>query len=829
MWEINIRLYIALIGLLFTALIKPATAAEPDIIRFATINANYRVALEEIIRRYEAQNPHLKVELSVVAQEFATWIRTRVAAGGDLVPDIYNGNYTNGYDRQGRWVALDPYLESVNRYTGKRWLDGIDKRLIERYRVDGQAYILPIDYIDIAVFYNREIFAELGLRVPETWGEWLALCEKVERAGYVPIAIGGDAESYWAGEMGWLVRLLGDAYLRNLTPVLMSRPGDWDYEEVRNGDYSYRPRDLYSDMLVVNSRERELGAVLDGRLDLRGPKFRRVYERLNELARFFQPGFMGADSRSATQLFYTQKAAMSLMHSGSITGIIHDFAKLKPEERFDFANFWFPPITDDPLVEGPFRGVGGGGMVLAVMQKNDPAHERNVMDFLQFLTTPESGRLLVEKTLADGQSLTGPLLIEGVELPGDLADKFAVFKGHGYEKINYRGLGDEQESVQQWVIIAQEYMGGRLAIDDFLARYEELMREAATRLIKRDGLDMDPTTKDPPPVVHRQKNLWNPFENGTLMLVVMLGLFGAFAVVQVARSTGSTRHRTRTAYLLLFPTVFLLVAFNYFPALSGLYHAFTEWESGRDPVFNGLDNFRRLLTDDMLYVGFGNMLVLLAAALFKATLVPFLAAELILYLFGDRTRYFFRTAFLLPMVVPALVGVLIWRLIYNPDMGLLNQSLQSMGLAGLTANWLGDAGLALGAIVGMGFPWIGAFGLLIYLAGLMGIAPDIYDAYKIESTSTLRRIWHLDLPLVTGQTRLLVILTFIGSVQDFQTVLIMTRGGPGMATYVPALRMYNEAFVYGHFGYGAAIGVLLFVLVLAVTVVNMKVFKEEVS
>ena len=102
-------------GLLCCVLLAvPAHAAEPDIIRFATINSNYRVALEEIIRRYEERNPHLEVELSIVAQEFATWIRTRVAAGGDLVPDIYNGNYTNGYDRQGRWVALDPHLESVN-------------------------------------------------------------------------------------------------------------------------------------------------------------------------------------------------------------------------------------------------------------------------------------------------------------------------------------------------------------------------------------------------------------------------------------------------------------------------------------------------------------------------------------------------------------------------------------------------------------------------------------------------------------------------------------------------------------------------------------------
>ena len=237
---------------------------------------------------------------------------------------------------------------------------------------------------------------------------------------------------------------------------------------------------------------------------------------------------------------------MCPMHSGSITGIVHDFAKMKPEERFEFANFWFPPITDDPLVEGPFRGVGGG-MVLAVMQKNDPQHEQNVVDFLQFLTTPESGRLLVERTLADGQPLTGPLLIEGVELPPELADKFDVFRGHGYEKINYRGVGDEQESVQEWVIIAQEYMGGRLSMDDFLQRYNELMLRGVDRLVRRDGLDMDPKTEDEPPIVHREKNPWNPFENGSLMLVFITMAFAVFAWVQVrnALGTGQTPNADR--------------------------------------------------------------------------------------------------------------------------------------------------------------------------------------------------------------------------------------------------------------------------------------------
>ena len=112
-----------------------------------------------------------------------------------------------------------------------------------------------------------------------------------------------------------------------------------------------------------------------------------------------------------------------------------------------------------------------------------------------------------------------------------------------------------------------------------------------------------------------------------------------------------------------------------------------------------------------------------------------------------------------------------------------------------------------------------------YRAGLMQIPVSVQEAYRIESNNVLRRIWHVDIPLVRGQIRMLAILTFIGSVQDFQTILILTRGGPGASTYVPALRMYYQAFNYSHFGYGAAIGLILFCLILMITIINMKVLK----
>ena len=309
------------------------------------------------------------------------------------------------------------------------------------------------------------------------------------------------------------------------------------------------------------------------------------------------------------------------------------------------------------------------------------------------------------------------------------------------------------------------------------------------------------------------------------MLVIILIIFISYAAFNIVKAKGPKKNITKIAFVLLFPTIFILATFNYFPALSGLYHAFTKWEEGQAASFNGLDNFRQLMHDRAFFVGIGNMIILLCAGLFKAIVIPFVAAELILALASNKLQRFFRTAFLLPMVVPGLVGILIWRFIYDPNVGMLNQALQTIGLDNLASNWLGDPKLALSSIIFMGFPWIGAFGLLIYMAGLMNIPRDINESFSMESTNVLKRIWHIDIPLVRGQIRMLTILTFIGSVQDFQTVLLMTRGGPGTATYLPALRMYYVAFTYSHFGYGAAIGLILFLVILLITIINLKVIK----
>jgi ABC-type glycerol-3-phosphate transport system substrate-binding protein len=216
----------------------------PDIIQIALAGGPYRVALEEIIESYQKLHPNIQIRLNVISSSYQTWIRTRIAAGGDLMPDIYNGHFISGCKQKDKLVALDKYLDSVNPYTGKRWCDTFNMELAMRYRYAGRIYDLPIDYIEISMFYNKDIFKRLGLSEPETWEELLEICRKLKRAGYIPITISADTESFWLWSMGWLVRMFGDAYMRDIVPLVAARPGDWDYEPKWNENYRYDPKYL---------------------------------------------------------------------------------------------------------------------------------------------------------------------------------------------------------------------------------------------------------------------------------------------------------------------------------------------------------------------------------------------------------------------------------------------------------------------------------------------------------------------------------------------------------------------------------------------------------
>jgi len=287
--------------------------------------------------------------------------------------------------------------------------------------------------------------------------------------------------------------------------------------------------------------------------------------------------------------------------------------------------------------------------------------------------------------------------------------------------------------------------------------------------------------------------------------------------------------RHRVSYLLLLPTFTLVILFFYYPALSGIFHAFTTWQAVGDSRWVGLDNFIFMATDPFIRHSLYNQLLLTLADMVKALVPPFIVAEMIYSLRSERERYWLRTLCVIPMVAPGMVIILMSYFIYDPNVGLLNQALVGMGLEDLKRAWLGDPNFALGAIVGIGFPWIGALAFLILYAGLNNIPGDIVDAARIDGASKFARILQIDLPMLVPQIRLVVLLTLIASIQDFGRVLVMTGGGPGYATYVPALWMYEQTFLMSHFGYASAIGVTLFLVILTSSLIVLRVMKGDVE
>lgn len=287
--------------------------------------------------------------------------------------------------------------------------------------------------------------------------------------------------------------------------------------------------------------------------------------------------------------------------------------------------------------------------------------------------------------------------------------------------------------------------------------------------------------------------------------------------------------RHRVSYLLLLPTFTLVILFFYYPALSGIFHAFTTWQAVGDFRWVGLDNFIFMATDPFIRHSIYNQLLLTLADMVKALVPPFIVAEMIYSLRSERERYWLRTLCVIPMVAPGMVIILMWYFIYDPNVGLLNQTLVGMGLEDLKRAWLGDPNFALGAIVGIGFPWIGALAFLILYAGLNNIPGDIVDAARIDGASKFARILRIDIPMLVPQIRLVVLLTLIASIQDFGRVLVMTGGGPGYATYVPALWMYEQTFLMSHFGYASAIGLTLFLVILTSSLIVLKVMKGDVE
>ena len=283
-----------------------------------------------------------------------------------------------------------------------------------------------------------------------------------------------------------------------------------------------------------------------------------------------------------------------------------------------------------------------------------------------------------------------------------------------------------------------------------------------------------------------------------------------------------------SCYLIILPGLLLLTLFVYVPVVWAVFSSFFKFEVGSESKFIWFSNYIEYLTQDP--TTWVSVLIMLALALFAACVkltFPLFIAKLIHSLKNERWRYIYRIVFLVPIVVPGVATLLLWQSMMYGDQGMINTFLTTIGLGSLATGWLTDPDTALLAIMCIGFPFITGFEVLIYYAGLTAIPTSINEAAKIEGCTGIKKFFVIDLPLLLSQIKLILVLTIIGGLQGFEQLMILTGGGPGFRTTVPGLWMYYNAFSFQRMGYACAIGVLLFIMILGLTILNLKYFKSS--
>ena len=321
----------------------------------------------------------------------------------------------------------------------------------------------------------------------------------------------------------------------------------------------------------------------------------------------------------------------------------------------------------------------------------------------------------------------------------------------------------------------------------------------------------------------------------TGVIVTVLGIFLLLMAIPGTRNKicklGKSIWKHKIAYILLLPTFLLVWFFNYRGILTAFVRAFTNWSTTNNTVakmeFVGLDNFRRMFSEGYFLIGMKNLVLLIVTGVLKVLTMPLIAAWLVYAVNGNKRKYIYRFLFVLPVVVPVVVMAMTWQKIYDPNIGLLNEVLGVLGMTGLQQVWLGNAKTAIWAIIFMGFPFISAMAFLVYYGGFINIGKEIEESARVDGANRHQIFWKIQLPMIKPQLSIMITLTLISVMQDFNNIYIMTGGGPGTSTYVPALELYLNVAQFGRYGYACALGVVLFAFTMAITLINMRLTREK--
>lgn len=269
-------------------------------------------------------------------------------------------------------------------------------------------------------------------------------------------------------------------------------------------------------------------------------------------------------------------------------------------------------------------------------------------------------------------------------------------------------------------------------------------------------------------------------------------------------------------WLFAMPAILGLLIFTLGPMLYSLYMSFTDYTGSNSPSFIGLDNYRRMFSgeDQYFYKSLAVTFYFVILSVPTGIIYSFLLAILLNQ--NVKGKAVFRTIFYLPSIVPIIAISFIWLWLLNPDLGLANELLRTLGIPG--SQWIFGEKTVVPSLALMNL-WTTGGTMIIFLAGLQDIPRSLYEAIEMDGGTRLDKLWHITIPLMTPTIFFNLIMGIINGFQVFSQAYVMTNGGPNNASLFYVFYLYREAFQFSRMGSASAIAWVLFAIIMILTYV----------
>ncbi|MCM2274491.1 MAG: extracellular solute-binding protein [Candidatus Didemnitutus sp.] len=822
----------ALAGLVFSFLLPllsraadPTSAAAPRVTLDIPIFAGgYGTAFyEETAREFERLRPEVRVNI-YGDPRISDKLRVRIIDG--QLPDAmlpFNVLIPALVD-SGRLRDLAPHLAAPNWENDAAWGDSFLPGALDAWRICGGTYGVPLSYACWTIYYNRALFRAHGWTEPRTWDEFFVLCEKIRATGLAPVSLTGIYGNY------------PDAFLRAAY-------------------YNLAGADAW----------RALNALAPGaRTDPRYVRAAAVLQRITQ--HHTLAGWEGATHTAAQTAFLEGRAAMCV--SGS--WMIYEMGARIPAD-FEIGVMNFPVFPDG--VADP-RTIQTGADYFFAFATGDAEREALTVEFLRFLTSRSRAAAWVRRVDA-------PVAVRGVPLEAfsPRMRPIAEMIAQAPESFNMPQVMLQTPGVRQALVDHRlALMGGRITPEEFGARIEAAAAHDRARAENPDAIDIKHPfagtalltalaaiavwlilqrtkkkfraneawrTESSKPAMEESADgtpagfgdpALQPSQRAALPSASGMGDATALPdALEKIPAPAATRPRLRPVAALGFvgPAFFLYVALVLVPGVVALGWAFTQWDGMGAREWVGWLNFKALLFEsDVFWAALrNNAFLMLVPAVVVLPLALALAYVLHRGIWGAGV---FRAVLLFPNLLGGIAAALLWMTAYEPHGGLVNAGLVALGDA-LGSDWLRSFA---------GYPWLAprqlywaivpiyvwmacGFNLVLYLAAMEGINPELYEAAELEGASRARQFFSITLPLIWEVVVVSAVFIVIAGLNAFELVWLLTQQDPDTSTHTLGTMMVTSMFKEFQIGRATAIAVLLFVLVLAGSAALMRGLRRE--